>query len=145
MALGWAPLKSVTGAYITRIATNLSRPHGVVRDGSGFLYVSNATANTVSKFNPDYTFNSTISGGMSFPIGVGLDANANLFVSNNGNNTLTKYDSSGALTQTISGNLAGARWLAFKPYAVPEPSTYAIALAGLAGGGYSLLRRRRAR
>ena len=31
------------------------------------------------------------------------------------------------------------------PTAVPEPSTYAIALAGLACGGYSLFRRRRAR
>jgi hypothetical protein len=29
--------------------------------------------------------------------------------------------------------------------AVPEPSTYAMALAGLACGGYSLFRRRRAR
>jgi hypothetical protein len=28
---------------------------------------------------------------------------------------------------------------------VPEPSTYAMALAGLACGGYSLFRRRRAR
>jgi formylglycine-generating enzyme required for sulfatase activity len=31
------------------------------------------------------------------------------------------------------------------PVAVPEPSTYAMALAGLACGGYSLFRRRRAR
>jgi hypothetical protein len=31
------------------------------------------------------------------------------------------------------------------PVAVPEPSTYVMALAGLACGGYSLFRRRRAR
>jgi hypothetical protein len=31
------------------------------------------------------------------------------------------------------------------PIAVPEPSTYAMALAGLACGGYSMFRRRRAR
>jgi formylglycine-generating enzyme required for sulfatase activity len=31
------------------------------------------------------------------------------------------------------------------PVGVPEPSTYAIALAGLACGGYSMFRRRRAR
>jgi formylglycine-generating enzyme required for sulfatase activity len=29
------------------------------------------------------------------------------------------------------------------PVAVPEPSTYAMALAGLAGGGYTMLRRRK--
>ena len=33
----------------------------------------------------------------------------------------------------------------FSPVAVPEPSTYAMALAGLACGGYSMLRRRRTR
>jgi formylglycine-generating enzyme required for sulfatase activity len=32
-----------------------------------------------------------------------------------------------------------------RPVAVPEPSTYAMALAGLACGGYSMIRRRRAR
>jgi formylglycine-generating enzyme required for sulfatase activity len=32
-----------------------------------------------------------------------------------------------------------------RPVAVPEPSTYAMALAGLACGGYSIFRRRRAR
>jgi formylglycine-generating enzyme required for sulfatase activity len=31
------------------------------------------------------------------------------------------------------------------PVAVPEPSTYAMALAGLACGGYTMFRRRRAR
>jgi len=137
-------LNSVTGGYVNKITTNLSLPHGVIRDAAGFLYVSNANVNTVSKFNPDYSFNSTIAGSMSFPIGIGLDASGNLFVANNSNNTITKYDSSGALTQTISGNLAGARWLAFKPYAVPEPSTYAMALAGLACGGFSMWRRRKA-
>jgi hypothetical protein len=35
--------------------------------------------------------------------------------------------------------------LGFRVASVPEPSTYAIALAGLACGGYSLFRRRRAR
>jgi hypothetical protein len=35
--------------------------------------------------------------------------------------------------------------LGFRLVAVPEPSTYVMALAGLAGGGYSLVRRRRSR
>ncbi|MFM8494340.1 MAG: PEP-CTERM sorting domain-containing protein [Planctomycetia bacterium] len=140
-------LNANTGAYINKINTNLSLPHGVIKDASGYLYVSNASANNVAKFNPDLSFNSFITGGMSFPIGLGLDATGNLFVANNQNNTLTKYDSSGALTATISSvnnSIVGARWIAFQPYAVPEPSTYAMALAGLACGGY-LVRRRRKR
>jgi hypothetical protein len=35
--------------------------------------------------------------------------------------------------------------LGFRIVSVPEPSTYVMALAGLAYGGYSLVRRRRAR
>lgn len=62
-------------------------------------------------------------------------------MSNNSNNTITKYNSSGALTQTISGNLNGTRWLAFKPDAVPEPSSYLLAATGLVSA--ALLRRRR--
>lgn len=147
-------LNALTGAYINKINTNLSLPHGVIRDASGFLYVSNAAANNVAKFNPDYSFNSTISGGMSFPIGIGLDASGNLFVANNSSNTITKYNSSGTLMTTISSvydpvadndSIVGARWIAFKPYAVPEPSTYAMAFAGLGCGGYSMWRRRRSR
>ena len=140
-------LNSANGAYINKINTNLSLPHGVIRDASGYLYVSNASANNVAKFNPDYSFNSTITGGMAFPIGLGLDSSGNLFVANNQNNTITKYDSSGSLMTTISSvdnSIVGARWIAFKPYAVPEPSTYAMALVGLTCGGYSLWRRKRA-
>ena len=36
-------------------------------------------------------------------------------------------------------------YVGFRLAAVPEPSTYAMAFAGLACGGYSLFRRRRAR
>jgi hypothetical protein len=45
---------------------------------------------------------------------------------------------------------SGAGWngpfsqnLYMKVTAVPEPSTYAMALAGLAGGGYTMFRRRK--
>ena len=139
-------LNSVNGAHVNTINTNLSLPCGVIRDASGYLYVSNATANNVAKFNPDYSFNSLITGGMDFPIGLGLDASGDLFVTNNGNNTLTKYDSSGSFMTTINSvdnSIVGARWIAFKPYAVPEPTNYAMALAGIACGGYSIWRRRK--
>jgi hypothetical protein len=141
-------LNSTNGAYVNKISTNLSLPHGVIRDASGYLYVSNADANNVAKFNPDYSFNSTITGGMAFPIGLGLDASGNLFVANNQSNTITKYNPSGSLMTTIASvdnSIIGARWIAFKPYAVPEPSTYAMAFAGIACGGFSMWWRRASR
>jgi sulfatase modifying factor 1 len=46
------------------------------------------------------------------------------------------------VTPSIEGGYFGFRLAA--PAAVPEPSTYAMALAGLACGGYSIFRRRRA-
>ena len=48
-------------------------------------------------------------------------------------------------TTTLSDQNDGLGFRLASPVAVPEPSTYAMALAGLACGGYSLFRRRRAR
>ncbi len=52
-------------------------------------------------------------------------------------------------SNSLPGDPSGEnRYFGFRlasPVAVPEPSTYAMALAGLACGGYSLFRRRRAR
>jgi hypothetical protein len=65
--------------------------------------------------------------------------NANAVVSTVGTiNGQVTYLSANTVTQNI-----GSPGTAIN--AVPEPSTYAMALAGLACGGYSLFRRRRAR
>ncbi len=44
---------------------------------------------------------------------------------------------------SVDNSIVGVRWIAFKPHAVPEPSTYAVALTGLACGGFALWRRRK--
>jgi hypothetical protein len=51
----------------------------------------------------------------------------------------------------VEGNAAWEQWnsatgfsMGLSTQVVPEPSTYAMALAGLACGGYSMFRRRRA-
>jgi hypothetical protein len=54
---------------------------------------------------------------------------------------------------SVEGNAAWEQWndptrgfsMGLSTQVVPEPSTYAMALAGLAGGGYSMFRRRRGR
>ena len=61
------------------------------------------------------------------------------------------YDLDSALTLSSSSRAEGVTspnfpgLYGFRLVAVPEPSTYAMALAGLACGGYSMFRRRRAR
>jgi hypothetical protein len=52
---------------------------------------------------------------------------------------------------SVEGNAAWEQWnsatgfsMGLSTQVVPEPSTYAMALAGLACGGYSMFRRRRA-
>ena len=59
-----------------------------------------------------------------------------------GDMEVTGTPSSGVYSAVAGGYAAG---FAITAAAVPEPSTYAMALAGLACGGYSLFRRRRAR
>jgi hypothetical protein len=70
-------------------------------------------------------------------------------------NYITWYPDGPAYTATI-GNATAFESFSFSPnnngvwtigtaQAVPEPSTYCMALAGLACGGYTMFRRRRAR
>jgi len=55
------------------------------------------------------------------------------------------FDSSSSKNDTIglSTHTSGLGFRLAAPVAVPEPSTYAMALAGLAYGGYSMFRRRK--
>jgi formylglycine-generating enzyme required for sulfatase activity len=61
------------------------------------------------------------------------------------------FDAASTLSSPIRSSINPSSefvWYGFRlasPVPVPEPSTHAIALAGLACGGYSLFRRRRAR
>jgi hypothetical protein len=84
----------------------------------------------------------------------GVDGSSvQLYMTGSGN-TLWKYTDTTAATSVLSGTLSAFTSIAiasgstaFRGVAlvpVPEPSTYAMALAGLAYGGYSLFRRRRA-
>jgi hypothetical protein len=65
-----------------------------------------------------------------------------LYVLEIGSNRIGQYTTSG---QTVNAALVTGLSDPQNLAVVPEPSTYAMALAGLACGGYSLFRRRRAR
>jgi hypothetical protein len=80
--------------------------------------------------------------------GLGLDPSENVYVATGGNKILriTSSGSSASRFSTMSNMDDLVQFIALSsPAIVPEPSTYIMALAGLACGGYSLFRRRRAR
>jgi uncharacterized protein YaiE (UPF0345 family) len=94
--------------------------------------------------NGVYAAGSTIyaatSGGLSISTNDGMNWINYTTGSGLGNNIVNGVYAAGS---TIYAATSGG--LSVGVVAVPEPSTYAMALAGLACGGYSLFRRRRAR
>ena len=119
------------------------------------LYIANSGNSTLSKFDASGQYVSTLSNRgpgydpyFSNPSALAFDSQGNLYIANSGNSTLSKFDASGQYISTLSNRGPG-----YDPYfsspsaiairAVPEPSTYAMALAGLACGGYSVFRRRK--
>jgi sugar lactone lactonase YvrE len=88
--------------------------------------------------------------GLGFAFGLAFNATGNVFVADYTNRTIRAYDPSGSLLYSFStgaGTSNRPRYVAFDTpgsgfnQIVPEPSTCAMALAGLAYGGYSLFRR----
>ena len=71
-----------------------------------------------------------------------------VYVANSGNSTLSKFNASGQFISTLWNPGPGNDPYFSSPAAVaisavPEPSTYVMALAGLACGGFSMWRRRK--
>lgn len=117
----------------------------IVIDSSDNIYASVSNLNKIVKTDTSLSPPTDYITSLSQPRGLALDGANNLYVLNAAANTISQYNSSGAL---VEGNYVfgiipdgAGTWISV---VVPEPSTYAIALAGLACGGYSTFRRRRA-
>ena len=81
-----------------------------------------------------------VDGSLNVPVGLAFDSSGNLYAANYFGQSISKFDSAGTLLMNWS-TAAGPRFLALQP--VPEPSTYAMAFAGLGFTGYSMFRRRK--
>lgn len=75
-------------------------PAGIARDGSGGIYVTNPSTNTVAIYLPDATGNVSpfaIIGGsktrLANPTGIALDRNGNIYVLNSATAAITVYAS----------------------------------------------------
>ena len=99
------------GTPIT-FAQGLSNPKGLVFDGTGKLYVADASRNAILVFTlPDGT-GFTYASNFSSPVGVAFDQVANLYVAESGSGNIIKIARDGTRTTFASG-LGAPAGLAF--------------------------------
>jgi hypothetical protein len=110
------------------IWTNYTTGSGLANDVVRGVYATGSTVYAAT------------SGGLSISTDSGASWTNRTTANGLGNNNVRGVYAAGS---TIYAATSGG--LSVGVVAVPEPSTYAMALAGLACGGYSLFRRRRAR
>jgi sugar lactone lactonase YvrE len=89
--------------------SNLANPKGLVFDGNGHLFVTQASNGTVLRFNTPDAAGLTVLSGLSSPVGLAFDSNGNLFVSESGNGHVTKLapDNTQSVFVTGVGSPAG--------------------------------------
>lgn len=89
----------VPGTY----SANLSNPKGLAFDGIGHLFVAQAGAGTLVRFNTPDASGFTILTGLSSPVGLAFDVNGNLFIGESGNGNVTKLAPDGNRSVLASG------------------------------------------
>jgi sugar lactone lactonase YvrE len=129
-----------SGSLVSTTSNGVSDPYDITF-AAGSLYVANSMAQ-VTKYTTAGALVSTIgaSSNLDGTLGVAVDAAGNVYASNG--DEIYKFNSAGVFQ--FSWPTPGASTYMTVAAVVPEPSTYAMALAGLACGGY-LVRRRRKR
>jgi len=127
---------SPTGSFIGNLQnSNLNMPAGIVFDSQGRILVSNYATGAIRAFNPTTgqdtgLFANTGFGSTNY--GLGLDATGNVWVALREANFLEEFNSGGSSVAFVSSNGSPAFFAFSEPAAVPEASTWAIAvLAGL--------------
>lgn len=131
---------------------SFNNPNGLAFNTSGDLFVSNFSTQRIDRITPAGTVSSFYSGSplTGNTMGLAIDVSDNVYVGTGGNQIvrIAPDGSSATVFSTMSNmeaNQGGVQSLALSSPAVvvPEPATYAMGLAGLACGGYSMWRRRK--
>jgi hypothetical protein len=132
---GTVGIYTTSGTPITSFGAPGAYPGGVVLDGNGHLFVS--TIGGVGEYTTTGVPINTllISGGYNSGNGIALDGNGHLFWADNyggaGGNVIGEYTTNG---QLINANfITGLHNPVAMAVVVPEPSSLALILIGLAG------------
>lgn len=147
--LGTVSKYGPTGSLINaNFITGLNGPTALAIDANYNLFVSQYSSGRVGKYTASTSsFNSSFISGYTEPEGIVLNADGSLLVASLAGGRVQRYDASGTLVNANFITGVGSAYAMtgpslFTPAVVPEPSTYAMALAGLACGGFALWRRR---
>jgi hypothetical protein len=137
------PAHSGLSSSYSVIAANLpGDSNWVAVDPNGNYYVSRQWSDIVMKVLPNGTTSNFITG-LNRPTGLAFDKGLNqLLVNNFSGGDVLRYDLSGNQVGTYGSGYNGPYFIAAEATFVPEPSTCAMALAGLSYAGYSMWRRR---
>lgn len=148
--LGTVSKYGPTGTLIdANFITGLSGPTALAIDANSNLFVSQYSSGRVGKYTASTSsFNSSFISGYAEPEGIVVNSDGSLLVASLAGGRVQKYDASGTLVNANFITGVGSAYAMtgpalFTPAVVPEPSTYVMALAGLAFGGFSMWRRRR--
>jgi hypothetical protein len=142
------------GEYTTAGATvnaalvsGLNTPQGLAVSGSD-LFVVNLLANTIGEYTTaGATVNAALVTGLNAPFGIAVSG-SDLFVTNFNTGTIGEYTTAGATVNaalvTELGDIGPTYLAVTTSPPIPEPSTWAMMLLGLAALGLAGYRRARA-
>ena len=113
---------------------NMVKPWSLVFDSSDNLFIADAQGyypenngtGIIRKITPDGVSSLFVVSGLDFPFGMSFDSLGYLYVSNWNNNTISRVNPTGGVDFSWSTGSLTPNALAFRPIAVPEPSTCAL-------------------
>jgi len=130
---GAGAVDTVTGSTPTTYVNGLSSPNGIAFDSAGDMFLVEHGSSTIAEI----PFGSTTASAFitqtsaQGPKDVAIDSSGDFFITDNSNNTFTQYSPTGVLIATFAGSSFNGPCFVVTQAAVPEPSTYALMLAGL--------------